>query len=64
MAISLANAYYSKFTGAEIDKLLSTVKRGSVEAAICKCCGAPLGKDEKCEYCGALYKYALERKGT
>jgi predicted amidophosphoribosyltransferase len=52
--------YLSKFTGEEIDALLTCVAEQKIQAAICQRCGAPLNSDMKCEYCGTAYRYVLE----
>lgn len=52
--------YLSKFTGKQIDDLLTCVAEGRIQAAVCQKCGAPLNDKMKCEYCGTTYRYVLE----
>ena len=56
------NRYYSKFTGKQIDAMLTMIAEQTIQLAVCKNCGAPLSSDGECAYCGTTYKYILIEK--
>jgi len=60
----MRNLFHSKYTCEQVEAMFDMISQGVADAALCKCCGAPLTKDGKCEYCGVQYKYVLERKDT